>query len=154
MNVPHMPASQRGRQPLFGDPMIGHLDRAYRELEQCLAHMEQVTSAMEPDMVALASARYRLSRVSHARRRLVQQACDHLLAVAPGAAPQVIALQRRTIAYVRSSNEHIRDWPPLAIERDWAGYRTASLAIRARMRDNMRSEHRLVLALLGGASEP
>lgn len=125
------------------------LQSAHSHLAHCISEVETVTAPREPDMAALAHARYRVSQASYAKRDLVNKACAHLLQhVGKQEADIVQSLQSDNGEYLRHSTEHVRRWPPAAVEQDWAGYRAASREIRARMEQVMRAEQRLLLPLL------
>ena len=129
--------------------LLWALKSAYTHLEDCIAEMERVTGARELDMSTLANARFRISQASYARRQLVRRACDHLSGHATAPEADVIqSIRSDAAAYVRSSTEHVRNWRPSEIARDWAGYRRASRDIRAKLKVTMRTEQRLLFPLL------
>lgn len=137
----------------FGGPdgavMLWALESAYRHVADCMGEMEKVTVRAEPDLAALAQARFRFSQSIYAKRQLVQKACNHLLAhVGRDDIETVRTVLRASAEYYRASGEHVRRWPPPAVAQDWAGYRDASRAIRARMHELIRAEVRLLLPLL------
>jgi hypothetical protein len=128
--------------------LIRELEAAYRTLDRCIAEMDRVTVAAQPDMAQLATARFRISQASNARRLLVQEACRQLADAPAHRAAAIRALQRETTAYFRASTEHIRSWPPAAIQTDWPAYQDSSRAIRAKMKHGIRAEQRLLFPLL------
>ena len=132
--------------------LICELEAAFRTLDRCIAQMDAVTASPQPDMARLATARFKLSQASNARRVLVQEACRQLLAEADAHRVAAIrALQRETTGYFRASTDHIRAWPPAAIVSDWPSYQDSSRAIRVKMKNGMRAEQQLLLPLLRGA---
>lgn len=129
--------------------MLWALKSAYANLEDCMAKMEIATSRFQPDMESLATARFKISQASLARRQLLHKACDHLLGFATDAEARTIrSLKRDSAAYAAASTEHIGRWPAARVEQDWNAYREASRTIRAKMRQAMRDEQRLLLPLL------
>lgn len=125
------------------------LESAHKRLTDCICQMETATSAREPDLAALTHARYRISQASYAKRQLATKACAHLLQhVGKREAGIVQSLQRDNAEYLRRSTEHVRRWPPAALEQDWPGYRAASREIRTRLKEVMRTEQRLLVPML------
>lgn len=129
--------------------LLVDLEQAFHKLDECIREMDDVTAAPRPDMARLATARFRLSQASNARRLLVREACARLHCAAPEHRRAAIRkLQSETASYFQASTDHIRNWPPAEVERNWAAYREASRMIRVRMRMVMRAERRLLLPLL------
>lgn len=129
--------------------MLWALKSAYAHLDDCIARMEVAAGCPRPDMESLATARFKISQASLARRQLLHNACDHLLGIVTGAEAQTLrSLKRDSIAHAAASIEHVRRWPVAQTERNWSGYREASRKIRARMKQAMRDEQRLLFPLL------
>ena len=129
--------------------LICELEAAYRSLDRCIAEMDVATAAAQPDMALLATARFKISQASNARRLLVQEASRQLLVDASADRVSAVrALQRETTGYFRASTEHIREWPPAAIVADWPAYQESSRAIRAKMKRGIQAEQQLLFPLL------
>jgi hypothetical protein len=125
------------------------LKSVYAHLENCIAQMELATVSPKPDMRLLANARFKISQASLARRQLLHQACGHLLGlVTPTEAQMVRSLKRDSADNATASTEHVRRWPVAQVEREWNAYREASRQVRARMKQAIRFEQRLLFPLL------
>ena len=125
------------------------LQSACKHLDECIAEMEMATAAAVPNMIVVASARYRIGQASYARRQLVHEACVYLLPLVSLADAETIrSLQRADAAYARVSTEHIRCWPRGRVEQEWSDYREASRRMRAKMKQAMRTERLRLFPLL------
>ena len=129
--------------------LLAGLQSAFREIDDCLAELEEVTAGCALDMMALATARLRMSQARHAKRRLVQKACEFLLSDASGAAVQSIrGIQDENSHYFRVSIEHVLYWTPHMLRTDWPGFCKASRKMRAKMKHLTTVEQRLLLPML------
>lgn len=124
---------------------MSELKILHQQLRQLLDTLETMTAQAAPDEVALASLRYRLTRTSTARRKLVESICLELEPRLTGkAAEQVRALRQSLSAGFASSSGHIITWSMAEVVQDWSGYCRASLEVRRAMRDQIERE-RIVL---------
>jgi len=124
-----------------------------RELHQALLdlldELEAVTARPAPDEVALAALRYKLSRASSARRRLIESLCNRFEAQLPGAAAEPVRALRRSVAAVLAhTTEHVGNWGMADIVRDWPGYCHASFNMRRTMREQIEREKMVLYPLL------
>ena len=123
--------------------------------EQLLAMLEELadlTTQPAPDEAALASLRYRLTRTSGARRRLVDSLCVELqLALPPAEASAVRGLREASIAAMTSSSDHIGTWSLRQLAKDWPGYCQASQHVREAMREQIEAEKTILYPHLESA---
>jgi hypothetical protein len=131
--------------------MLAELREAHHAVLTELQALEDAARSAAPDAHALAAIRWRLSRASGRRRRLVDQACDRLLAGASPATAQQLGTLRDTRAEILSaSTRHVGQWTIDAVLGDWAGYRAASATMRKSMRRRIAVEQSLLYPLLEG----
>ena len=109
------------------------------ELLAALAELEAATSQSSFDEATLSNIRYRLSRVSGARRKLVESLCTDLIARGESAEP-LRALRDANLATRAISTTHIGTWSLREVSNDWPGYCRASATMRARMRRQIERE--------------
>ncbi len=129
--------------------MLTELHQAHEHVLAALADLETLTAAPEPDSAALAGVRWKLSRASSQRRRLVEQACADLLdRASPVEAEGVRTLKQGIGALQSASSRHVGTWTLARVVEDWAGYRAASEEMRARMRERIATEKRVLYPLL------
>jgi len=115
----------------------------HQELLTTLVELEGVTQQSSFDEPTLSNIRYRLSRVSGARRKLVESLCMELIERGePG--EKLRALRDENFATRALSTAHIGTWSLPAVAKDWPGYCRASATMRARMRRQIERE-KLVL---------
>lgn len=120
---------------------MSDLQTLHEQLLAMLEELEDLTAQPVPDEAALASLRYRLTRTSGARRRLVDSLCVELqLTLSPGEAAAVRALREASIAAMTSSSDHIGTWSLRQLAKDWPGYCAASEQVRSAMRDQIEAE--------------
>jgi len=111
------------------------------ELQAALAEMEALTARPGFDSAELSRVRYRLSRVSGERRKLVALLCDTLSEHATGFQAEQIAALRESNAQARAaSTAHIGAWTLQQVTADWEGYCRASAQMRAIMRAQIAAE--------------
>lgn len=133
--------------------MLLELKRAHDALLSCLNELERLTRDAVPDRAKLANTRWKLSKASADRRKLVDAACDLLLisALAPDRA-RVRALRESDAEGVAASSSHVRRWPVDQAIADWDQYRTASTAVQKAMRQRILQEQRTLYPLLDRAA--
>ena len=120
---------------------MADLRTLHEELLAALAEMEALTARPTFDNAELSRLRYRLSRVSGERRKLVEQLCITLAGQAIGAqAERLRALRESNLEARGASNVHIGAWSLKQVTADWEGYCRASAKIRAIMRAQIAAE--------------
>ncbi len=133
--------------------MLTELKRAHETLLACIDTLEALTKDDTPDAQKLARMRWKLSRSSVQRRRLVEAACDWLLAnVTVIESSRIAALREKSADIVASSSRHVGRWTMAQILADWNGYREASAAMRKSMRTRIAQEQRALYPLLERAA--
>ena len=129
--------------------LLCELQAAHHALLACMAVMEQLTTAAEPDAAPLLKARHKISHASLKRRQACHRAHEYLR---PKASSQDCEILRQLIAfdadYFRRSSEHLSQWPGNAALADWKGFRAASANIRRHMESAIRTEQSLLYPLL------
>lgn len=128
--------------------MLEELREAHAALLAGIQELEDATRADAPDASALAGIRWRLSRASGRRRRLIEQASAHLLDQVPGAAPEIGRLREGNAEMLSASSRHVGDWTIERITADWRGYRAASADMRKAMRARIALEKKILYPLL------
>ncbi|NIJ20139.1 hypothetical protein FHS95_001831 [Sphingomonas naasensis] len=124
---------------------MSDLQTLHGQLLGMLEELEDLTAQPMPDEAALASLRYRLTRTSGARRRLVDSLCVQLqLTLAPEEAAAVRALREASIAAMTSSSDHIGTWSLRQLAKDWPGYCRASQQVRGAMREQIEAERTIL----------
>ncbi|MCW3848729.1 hypothetical protein OF829_15945 [Sphingomonas sp. LB-2] len=120
---------------------MADLRTLHDELLAALAEMEALTARPSCDESELSRLRYRLSRVSGERRRLVEQMClslaDH---VTGDQAERLRAVHASSLEARAASNAHIGAWNIREVAADWEGYRRASAKMRAIMHAQIAAE--------------
>jgi hypothetical protein len=129
--------------------MLAELREAHAALLGGIQDLEEATRAAVPDPSALAAIRWRLSRASGRRRRLVDQACAELR---PSAPTEIERLREKSADLLSASSRHVGTWTIEQVLADWDGYRAASTAMRATMRKRILEEKAVLYPLLGKAS--
>ena len=133
--------------------MLFELKRAHAALLSCLDELERLTRDPVPDRAKLADTRWRLSKASAERRRLIDAACDLLMISALASdRPNVRALREHNAEHVAASSSHISRWPIDQALADWDGYRAASVMVQKKMRDHILLEQRTLYPLLERAA--
>lgn len=129
--------------------LFAALRSAYREVDQRLAELAEASTGPRPDMAALVNARFRMSHARHAKRQLVQKACELLLPRATAEELQsILCVRRENADYFHASTEHVRHWTPDALQRNWAGFCDESRKMRSKMKHLSALEQRLLLPML------
>ncbi len=133
--------------------MLGELKRAHDTLLACIDELERLTQDDMPDREKLARVRWKLSRASVERRRLVDAACDLLMANATLIERNRVGTLREDSAEtVAASSRHVGRWTMDQVHGDWAGYREASATLRKAMRARILMEQRALYPLLERAA--
>lgn len=133
--------------------MLSELKRAHETLLACIDELEGLTKDDTPDAQKLASVRWKLSRASVQRRRLVEAACDHLMANSGVIeSSRIAALREDSADTVAASSRHVGRWTMAQVLADWDGYREASAAMRKSMRTRIAQEQRALYPLLERAA--
>ena len=124
---------------------MSDLHTLHEQLLAMLEELRELTAQSAPDEAALASLRYRLTRISGARRRLVDSLCVELQLTLPASeAAAVRALREASIATMTSSSDHIGTWSLRQLAKDWPGYCRASQQIRQAMREQIDAERTIL----------
>lgn len=133
--------------------MLSELKRAHATLLSCLDELERLAEAEAPDRARLASVRWKLSKASGERRKLVEAACDLLLNSANTIdRGRATALRADSGEMVAASSKHVGRWTMNEVLADWHGYREASEAMRKSMRARIAQEQRALYPLLERAA--
>ena len=120
---------------------MADLRTLHEDLLTALAQMEALTAQPGFDEAELSRLRYRLSRISGERRRLVEQLCVTLGAQASGAeAARIAALRESNLRARTASTAHIGAWSLRDVIANWPGYCRASAEMRAIMRAQIAAE--------------
>ena len=129
--------------------MLSDLKQAHEQLLAGIADLAELIQQDRPDPERLAQVRWRLSRASGARRRLVEQACEQLVAGGGSEVAERLRNLRDTGAEMLSaSSRHIGTWTIDQILADWGGYRLASAMMRKSMRARIDAERAILYPLL------
>lgn len=129
-------------QPLLSQ----QLRDAHHEIERGMAEIKAHCDRPVPDLSSLAAARVRLSRASGERSRLVREAIVPALlqSADPDLRRELSEMLDALSAKRGASSKHVAIWSSAIIERNWDGYRQASMEIR-RMMDEQIQRERAVL---------
>lgn len=120
---------------------MADLRTLHEELLAAIAEMEALTSQPSFDEAELSRIRYRLSRVSGERRRLVERLCVTLAERTTGFQAERIAALRESNRQARAaSSAHVGAWSLKRVTADWPGYCRASAQMRAIMRAQIAAE--------------
>jgi hypothetical protein len=121
--------------------IMSELHDLHAQLLQMLDELEELTRRPAPDEAALASVRYRLTRTSSARRRLIDRLCaEYKPTLAGDEAVALNALHETNTAAMTASSEHISIWSLREIVKNWPGYCQASSTMRRSMRAQIDAE--------------
>lgn len=128
-------------QKLSPDEAKPGLQTLHGQLLEMIDELEALCARPGPDEAALAALRYRLTRTSGARRKLIEKLCAELQATLPETrVASIRALRESNVAAMTSSSDHIGTWSLREIMKDWPGYCQASQQIRRSMRDQIELE--------------
>jgi len=128
---------------------MSELHDLHAQLLQMLNELEELTAQPAPDEAALAGLRYRLTRTSSARRRLIDAICtERKPTLSEAEAASLNALHESNTAAMTASSEHISTWSLREVVKNWPGYCQASLALRRSMRAQIEAEKAALYPLL------
>lgn len=118
------------------------LEELHADLLALIAEPEAATVPDSPDRNQLASVRWRLSRASRARTRLIEAVIlPHLRSYAMLAEQDSLrALSAQIAAASTGSSQHVTSWTIDRVLAEWDDYRAASAAIRDAMRRRIAAE--------------
>lgn len=131
--------------------ILADLQQAHEQLLACIDELAELTRADRPDTATLAKVRWRLTRASGKRRRLVEQAYARLLETGgPEAIQRVRELRDDNAEMLVASSRHIGSWTIEQVAANWDGYRAASAVMRRAMRARIAAEQTALYPLLAG----
>lgn len=120
---------------------MSELHDLHAQLLQMLDELEALTAQPAPDEAALAGVRYRLTRTSGARRRLVDTLCAECRSwLGPEGSDALDALHTANTAAMTASSSHISTWSLREIVKNWPGYCQSSQEMRRSMRAQIEAE--------------
>jgi hypothetical protein len=128
--------------------MLAELKSAHDDVLRAIDALAEEVARPEPGQM-LPAARLALSKASGRRRSLLQ--CTILPALHdldPVSGRAVDALRRAMADDLVASSDHVRRWTLTQVQADWLGYRKASDATRAHMRQRIEAEAALLYPLL------
>ena len=132
--------------------MLARLKAIHEELLDGIRTLEAVLRQATPDVAALTSARWKLSRASGQRRKFLAESVYPALEQIPAADPRSLEeLRNAGAAMLAESARHIAAWSTERIIADWAGYQRASATMRAAMRNRIAAEKAVLYPLLEAA---
>ena len=133
--------------------MLADLERIHENLLSCLSELELLHQEAKPDRSRLADVRWRLSRASAARTRFIdEKVYPYLLQrVSPSDAHKLKELRTQNLALRTASTAHVGRWTIEQVFDDWLGYRRASSAMAASMRNRVAAEKEILYPLLDAA---
>jgi len=121
------------------------LRQLHQSLTQSIEALAELTARPGPDEAALATVRYRLSRLSGERRRAVEALCIELEErLAPPEAGALRHLREGSGAARLESSAHVSGWSLRDVVKDWPGYCAASARMRRSMLDQIDREKALL----------
>jgi hypothetical protein len=129
---------------------LARLEELHRELTMLIATLGEATAHDVPDRSELTSIRWRLSRASRARTKLIETILlPHLRAQASLTDSDALdVLQAQISAASAESSRHIAAWTIDRVTAEWDGYRAASAEIRQAMARRIAAEKALLYPLL------
>ncbi|HET8611740.1 MAG TPA: hypothetical protein VFL92_03135 [Sphingomonas sp.] len=131
---------------------MSKLRELHAELASCMAELEELTARPQPDRDAIASARWRLSRTSGRRTRLLEE--EIYPALSGRDDPGLRKLREANAAVSALSTSHIATWSIERVMADWPGYCAASGRVRQAMRDRIALEREALYPLLEASPPP
>lgn len=124
---------------------MSDLRQLHCDLIEAIDALAELTSRTNPDEAALATVRYRLSRLSGERRRLVEALCAELVPqMSPADAATLRTLREDTAANRFESSAHVSGWSLRDVVKDWPGYCAASAKVRQSMLQQIEREKQLL----------
>ena len=131
------------------------LQAAHSHLLDALEVLEAALASEVPDRAMLANARWKLSRASGMRRKLLVETVYPLIEAAGGAgAARVAALRREDGEMSAASARHVATWTLDAVLADWPGYRAASATMRQAMQARVAAERAILYPLVAALGQP
>ena len=129
--------------------MLTELERIHDELLQCIVTLEEVVARPVPDKEYIAAARWKLTRASGRRRRLLTERVYPTLEAFPATnTPKLQELRSEAASQLTVSSRHIAKWTVDQIVANWPEYQRASGAMTAIMRKRMVVEKIVLYPLL------
>ncbi len=129
---------------------LDQLKALHAELLALIDELAGITALPEPERSQLTAVRWRLSRASRARTKLIENSIlPHLLALASPAEVQRLGALREQIASASgASSRHVSGWTIDRVLTQWSDYCAASATIRAAMASRIATEKTLLYPLL------
>ena len=129
--------------------MLMELEKVHVDLLQCIAALEQVVARPVPDAESLASARWKLTRASGRRRRLLTERIYPALEAVPLTNTlKLRELRSEGASMLATSSQHIAKWTVDRIVANWPEYQRASGVMTATMRKRIALEKIALTPLL------
>lgn len=129
--------------------LLRDLQAVHYDLHEQIAAMEATTDEPRHDPVHLASARWKISQASLARRILAGRICEYLLSRCEAQQMLAIkALQEADRLLLQASARHVGQWRAEHIKEDWRGYCRASREVRRQMQDHVVLEQKVLYGIL------
>jgi hypothetical protein len=131
-------------------PALTGLEKLHQELVALIAELGEATARDVPDRSQLTGIRWRLSRASRARTRLIETILlPHLrVQASPRDSHALDTLQEQIATASAESSRHVGAWSIDRASADWAGYRAASSEMRQAMTRRIDAEKTLLYPLL------
>ncbi|RYY23404.1 MAG: hypothetical protein EOP62_20380 [Sphingomonadales bacterium] len=126
------------------------LKRAHANLLTALIEMEAVVRSHSPDRAMLADIRWKLSRASGVRLRLLEERIYPALlaSISPIDAEKVAKLREANAPLRLASTQHVANWTLDRAVEAWPEYRQASSLMTASMRTRLNAERETLYPLL------
>jgi hypothetical protein len=133
--------------------MLPDLQRLHEQLSAAIADLADLTAQTWPDRAGITRVRWKLSRASRLRLKLLEETVYPFLlkGAIPEDARHVSDLRRANAAVLAASREHIATWTIERVIADWSGYRAASADMRALMTARIQWERKILYTLLDQA---
>lgn len=133
--------------------MLTELQNVHGDLLSGIAVMDTVTGQPVADSYRHANARWRLSQAGLQACLLLGSVFSYLLPrAALGDAAVLRSIQATHLNMLRTSTEHVRNWPIDKIEGDWAGYCSGYRVFRWNLMTGIAAEKRLLYPLLANGA--
>ena len=134
--------------------LLSELKNAHRDLINQMAAMDALTAKDQFDAALCVNSRWRLSQASLVRRLLTARICDFFLPRVElddrAGLRQLLEADRALLA---KSSAHLGRWSVETVRRDWAGFCTASRAIRRKTHVHVAHEQRVLYPMLEEAAD-
>ncbi|WP_404338798.1 hypothetical protein AB2M62_06925 [Sphingomonas sp. MMS12-HWE2-04] len=129
---------------------MSELPALHDDLVATIADLAALTARDAPDEAPLAATRYKLTRLSTARRRAIEMLCAQQISrLPPHEADRLRRFQEEITSQRGTSSRHISEWSPRDIVKNWPGYCAASATMRAAMLAQIDREKALLYPLIG-----